>query len=100
MSYPNPTFSRETAMQGNGAFIAKIHFNSILLHDCDPFLMRTLYYEFIETVNGIEAFVEDPQIKNASSLDEDIRESLKLELRSQGIIFDQLFIHFIEPRNH
>lgn len=37
-------------------------------------------YEYIETVNGIEVFIENPRMKNATALEDDLREHLKREL--------------------
>lgn len=98
MSYPNPTQSRVKPQEGNGTLEAKIFFKSILLGTDEAFLIRTLYYEYLETVNGLEVFIENPDIQNASSLDEDIREAVKTELKSNGVSFDNLVINFYEPK--
>lgn len=66
-------------------FKAKIHFNSILVPDMDAFVERILCYQYMETGSYLEVFMENPKVRNASALDEDIREALKPELRNQGI---------------
>ena len=43
-------------------------------------IIRHLAYEWIETVNGIEVFCENPRIKNASDQDYDIKEAIEKEL--------------------
>lgn len=98
MSYPNPTTSRTKPLEGKGCFNAKIHFKSILLGSDDAFLIRNLFYEYLETVNGLEVFLENPRIPNATALEDDLREHLKMELKENGIQFDDLIINFYEPK--
>jgi len=61
-------------------------------------VMKYLPYEYIETVNGMEVFIENPHIKNATALEDDLREHLKRELKGQGVSFDNLIIKFYEPK--
>lgn len=98
MSYQNPTTSRTKPLEGVGIFKAKIHFKSIWMPDSDPFIERILAYEYLETVNGLEVFIENPRINNASSLEEDLRQPLKQELKDSGVQFDTLIINFYEPK--
>ena len=55
-------------------------------------------YEYIETVNGMEVFIENPKMPNATSLEDDLREHLKRELKENGVSFDNLIINFYEPK--
>ncbi len=93
MSYLNPTESRVTPIYGVGRIKANIYFRSILLGDDIP-LERTIDYCYQETVNGLEVFIENPKIKNATSLDEDIRKAVMKDLKIHGIAFDNLIINF------
>lgn len=98
MSYPNPTTSRHKPLEGKGCFNTEIHFKSILLGSDDAFVVRNLFYEFIETVNGLEVFIENPDVQNATALLEDVRDSLKDELKYQIENLGQynLIIHFYQ----
>jgi len=48
---------------------------------------KYLAYEYAETVNGMEVWVEKPTLRNMSAMEEDVRNSLKKEL---GFKFDML----------
>lgn len=76
---------------GVGKIIAKIWFHSILMGEVVE-IERTLAYSWGITVNGIEAYVENPKIKNASDQDYDIRDAIEKDL---GFRIDQL--NYIEP---
>lgn len=65
---------------GIGRVRATIFFKSILLGGDVP-LERELDYSWQETINGIEVFIQNPHIKNASALEEDIREALRKKLK-------------------
>jgi hypothetical protein len=93
MSYLNPSESRVTPIYGVGRVKAEIYFRSTLLGDDIP-LERMLDYCYQETVNGLEVFIENPKIRNASSLDEDIREAIKNDMKGQAVQFDNLIINF------
>lgn len=95
MSYANPTQSRSNPKQGVGIFKARIHFKSM---ESDPFVERILAYEYIDTVNGLEVYLENPRIKNATALEDDLREHLKRELKESGVQFDEMTIIFYEPK--
>lgn len=65
---------------GVGQVTAKIYWKSILLPDLDSFVERVIDYSWGQTVNGIEAFIENPKIHGASDQDFDIKEAIEKEL--------------------
>ena len=64
---------------GVGKVVAKIWFHSIMLGEDLP-IEREICYSWSNTVNGMEAFTENPNIKNASDQDHDIKEAIEKEL--------------------
>jgi len=65
---------------GVGRITVQLHFKSSWLGDILGFIERTLDYSWQRTVNGIEIFVANPNIKNASDQDYDIKEAIEKEL--------------------
>ena len=65
---------------GVGQITLNIYFNSVWLPEMDTYVVRTLAFSWGVTVNGIEAFIENPKIRNASDQDYDIKEAIEKEL--------------------
>lgn len=95
MSHPlnktqfDPTWSDPKLLEpsyGIGKVRATIYFKSLWLGGDVP-LERELDYSWQETVNGIEVFIQNPHIKNASALEEDVRAALSKELKFNVIHF-------------
>lgn len=99
MNFPNPTLNRYKPLEGKGVIQAKIYFKSMLLGSDEAYLIRELFYEYTETVNGLEVFLENPDIQNATALQEDIRIAMIAELKEQGIQYETLIINFYENSN-
>lgn len=79
MSYLNPTQNTYKPKQGHGIIKVEIFVKTILAGDIS--IERYLAYEYKETVNDLEVFIEKPSIKGASDLNYDIRQAVEKELK-------------------
>ena len=64
---------------GVGKVTAKIWWHSILL-DEDVSIEREICFSWGTTINGVEAFCENPKVVRASDQDFDIKEAIEREL--------------------
>ncbi len=108
MSYPNPMQSSVIRNQGSGIIRVEIFVDKIELADIPIMqlmessksvseiesVQRHLAYEYIETVNGLEVWIERPYVKNASDLDYDIRQAAEKELKYK-VGYDNLIINYL-----
>ncbi len=93
MSYLNLFRDIYKPKEGSGIIRVEIFVNTILAGDIS--IERYLAYEYKETVNGLEVFIEKPSIKGASDLDYDVRQAIEKELKYK-VDFEKVIINYLK----